>query len=113
MKEIELNEDQTEKGQEEVSKDHGDLPREWRYVHHHPKDLIIGDSSQGVRTRSVLRDTFDYLVFVSQVEPTSIEEAESDPNWMMAMQEKLNQFERNNIWTLVRRSKENLIIGKK
>ena len=30
MKEIELNEDQAEKDKEEVSKDHEDLPREWR-----------------------------------------------------------------------------------
>ena len=68
------------KKKEEVRKDYENLPREWRYVHHHPKDLIIGDPSQGVRTRSALRDSFDYLVFVSQVEPTCIEEAETDPN---------------------------------
>ena len=30
---------------------------------------------------------------------------------MMAMQEKLNQFERNNVWTLVGRPKEKQIIG--
>ena len=29
------------------------------------------------------------------------------------MQEELNQFERNNVWTLVRRPKKNQIIGTK
>ena len=32
---------------------------------------------------------------------------------MIAMQEELNQFERNNIWTLVARSKNYPIIGTK
>ena len=51
----------------------------------HPKDLILGDPSQGVRTRSSYRKELDYLAFVSQVEPHSLEEAEIDLNWMMAM----------------------------
>ena len=110
MKEIELNEDNEEKDNEKVNED---LPKEWRYVHHHPKDLIIGDPSHGVRTRSTFKDSLDYLAFVSQIEPTCIEEAVSDANWMMAMQEELNQFERNNVWTLVSRPRDNSIIGTK
>ena len=43
----------------------------------------------------------NYLTFISQIEPKSILEAENDPHWMLAMEEELNQFKRNNVWTLV------------
>ena len=52
-------------GEEVVNKDHTDIPKEWKYVASHPKDLIIGDPSQGVRTRSSYREELDYLAFVS------------------------------------------------
>ena len=45
----------------------------------HPKELIIGDTQQGVRTRSYLRHMTN-LDFISQIEPKNIKEAESDPN---------------------------------
>ncbi|KAH9685489.1 Integrase catalytic domain-containing protein [Citrus sinensis] len=34
------------------------LPKEWRYVSSHPKDVILGDPSRGVTTRSSLRNTY-------------------------------------------------------
>ena len=61
------------------------LPKEWRYKSSHPKELIIGDTSQGVTTRSSLKNVYNNLAFVSQIEPKSIEEAENDSNWMIAM----------------------------
>ena len=39
--------------------------------------------------------------------------AKSDPNYINAMQEKLNQFKRINVWTLVERSYDNNEIGTK
>ena len=57
----------------------GNLSREWRYIHNHPKELIIGDPVQGVRTRSYLRHMTN-LAFISQIEPKNIKEAENDPN---------------------------------
>ena len=89
------------------------LPKEWRYAHGHPKELIIGDPSKGVSTRSSLRNICDYLAFVSQIEPKTIEEAECDSNWINAMQDELNQFKRNNVWTLVDRPSNTSIIGTK
>ena len=38
--------------------------------------------------------------FVSCIEPTSVEEALKDPDWVNAMHEKLNNFTRNQVWTL-------------
>ena len=77
------------------------LPKEWRYVSFHPKDVILGDLSRGVTTRSSLRNTCGHNAFISQIEPKSFEDAENDEYWIMAMQEELNQFERNNVWELV------------
>ena len=42
-----------------------------------------------------------YLVFISQIEPKNINDVLVDENWMIAMQEKLNQFERSEVWELV------------
>ena len=102
-----------EQEHEQVSKEHQNLLKEWRYALKHPKELILGDPSHGIKTRSKFRENLDYLAFVSQIEPSCIEEAETDPNWMLAMQEELNQFERNNVWTLVSRPRDHPIIGTK
>jgi len=53
------------------------------------------------------------MAFVSQVEPKSVSEALEDSNWINAMREELNQFKRNEVWTLVPRSKEMNVIGTK
>ena len=60
-----------------------------------------------------MRNIYDYLVFVSQVEPKSIEEAEQDSNWLNAMQDELNQFECNKVWTLVEKPSNLSVIGTK
>ena len=54
------------------------LPNDWRYVSSHPKDLILGDSSRGVTTRSSLRNTCENAVFISQIEPKSFVDKEND-----------------------------------
>ena len=48
--------EQNERGEEIQEQPQGtnDLPKEWRYVHNHPKELIIGDPMHGVKTRSSL-----------------------------------------------------------
>ncbi|KAH9697749.1 Integrase catalytic domain-containing protein [Citrus sinensis] len=61
------------------------LPKEWRYVSSHPKDVILGDPSRGVTTRSSLRNTCDHNAFISQIEPKSFADAENDESWIMAM----------------------------
>jgi len=34
------------------------------------------------------------------IEPAIVDEALSDDGWILAMQEELNQFQRNNVWDL-------------
>jgi hypothetical protein len=40
------------------------------------------------------------------VEPKKVYEALEDPDWLIAMHDKLNNFERNKVWTLVERLKD-------
>lgn len=50
------------------------------------------------------------MVFVSQIEPSKIIQALDDDQWILAIQEELNQFERNQVWDLVLRPKGKHVI---
>jgi hypothetical protein len=43
------------------------------------------------------------------LEPLRVEDALGDADWVMAMQEELNNFTRNEVWSLVERPKQNVI----
>ncbi|RVW62830.1 putative mitochondrial protein [Vitis vinifera] len=90
-----------------------DLPKDWKFVINHPQDQIIGNPSSGVRTRSSLRNICNNLAFISQIEPKNIKDAIVDEDWMIAMQEELNQFERSEVWELVPRPSNQSVIGTK
>jgi hypothetical protein len=95
----------------------------WRKKHHWPLQLksgqqskeitpidqILGDISKGVTTRSRLANFCEHYSFVSSIEPFMVEEALQDPDWVLAMQEELNNFKRNEVWTLVPRPKQNVV----
>ena len=87
------------------------LPRERIWSRDHPFDLIIGDPDVGVRTRSATTNECLFSGFLSQLEPKKIDEALADPDWVLAMQEELNQFERQEVWALVPEPKGKSIIG--
>jgi hypothetical protein len=76
---------------------------------HHPVDQILGDFSKGVTTRSRLANFCEHYSFVSSIEPFRVEEALQDPDWVLAMQEELNNFKRNEVWSLVPRPKQNVV----
>ena len=83
-------------------------------IHHtvqrdHPVDNILGDIRKGVTTRSRVASFCQHFSFVSSLEPTRVEDALGDPDWVMAMQEELNNFTRNQVWTLVERPDQNVI----
>ena len=50
---------------------------------------------------------------LSEIEPTTVGEALSDDRWILAMQEELNQFQRNDLWDLVPKPQQKNIIGTK
>jgi hypothetical protein len=60
-------------------------------------------------TRSHLANFCQYFSFVSSIEPAKVENALKDEDWVMAMLEELNNFERNQVWTLVERLNTNVI----
>ncbi|KAJ3686570.1 hypothetical protein LUZ61_015734 [Rhynchospora tenuis] len=84
-----------------------------REVSSHPLSNVIGDPKEGVRTRLGLSHTIAHCAFVSQLEPKTFKEANVDPNWIVAMQEELNQFERNKVWELVPLPSGKQVIGTK
>jgi len=43
------------------------------------------------------------------LEPLKVDEALDDPDWVMSMQEELNNFTRNEVWELVECPKQNVI----
>ncbi|GKA53124.1 retrovirus-related pol polyprotein from transposon TNT 1-94 [Tanacetum coccineum] len=66
----------------------------------HPLENVIGNLNQ--RTlRSQAQDKSNFFCFISTIEPKNINEALKDENWVMAMQEELNQFKTNDVWELV------------
>ncbi|WVZ64068.1 hypothetical protein U9M48_013638 [Paspalum notatum var. saurae] len=68
----------------------------------HPPHRMIGDIPQRV-TRSSVNSLafFSHSAYVASFEPRDVSHALSDPNWVNAMHEELENFERNHVWDLV------------
>jgi hypothetical protein len=75
----------------------------------HPIDNILGSIRRGVTTRSRLVNFCACYSFVSSLEPLKVEDALGDADWVIVMQEELNNFTRNEVWELVPRPKQNVI----
>jgi hypothetical protein len=65
--------------------------------HDHSVDQILGDISKGVTTWSRVANFCEHYSFIYYLEPLRVEEASKDPDWVMAMQEELNNFKRNEV----------------
>jgi hypothetical protein len=78
-----------------------------------PIDQIMGDICKGVQTRSRVASFCQHYSFVSFHEPKRVDEALDDPDWVISMQEELNNFTRNEVWELVERPKNHNVIGTK
>ncbi|GJY87432.1 hypothetical protein Tco_0502060 [Tanacetum coccineum] len=81
---------------------------------------IIGDSGAGMLTRAMYRELNVPLAreclfvdFSLKKEPKKVYEALKHPGWVDSMQDKLNQFARNKVWTLVPAPYGKTIIGSK
>nr|GEW42468.1 retrovirus-related Pol polyprotein from transposon TNT 1-94 [Tanacetum cinerariifolium] len=69
---------------------------------------IIGEPLAGITTRGRIKDSDPalaseclYVNFLSEMKPKKLIKALKEEGWIIAMQEELNQFERNKFWTLV------------
>nr|GEU87605.1 reverse transcriptase domain-containing protein [Tanacetum cinerariifolium] len=69
---------------------------------------IIGEPLADITTKSRVRDSEAasahecmYVNFLSKMEPKKLIEALEEEGWIIVMQEELNQFKRNKVWTLV------------
>jgi hypothetical protein len=75
----------------------------------HPVNTILGDIHKGVTTRSRVAHFCEHYSFVSSIEPYRVEDALRDSDWVLAMQEELNNFTRNKAWHLVPRPNQNVV----
>ncbi|GKA79356.1 retrovirus-related pol polyprotein from transposon TNT 1-94, partial [Tanacetum coccineum] len=81
---------------------------------------IIGDPGEGMLTRSMAAKLTAasaseclFADFLSEIEPKKVSEVLKHPGWVDVMQEELNQFYRNKVWTLVPLSYGKTTIGSK
>ena len=87
-----------------------------RVQKNHPLEQIIGDRSAGVETRrrrQAQTPEQGHFSLLSTVEPSNFEEARNGEHWIKAMEEELNQIEKNETWELVSIQKDkNVIVTK-
>ncbi|CAM8948430.1 unnamed protein product [Rhodiola kirilowii] len=103
---------------EEVStqEDRAALQPSRRISRDHPISEIIGAPSDGIQTRGKrinYRGLAAYSCFLSSIEPKNVKEALVDEYWVLAMQEELEEFARNDVWDLVPKPDGVNIIGTK
>ena len=111
-KEGEDEEDPTET-EEQVQQVTPKTPRR-RVQKNQPSDQIIGNKDVGVETRRRMRSPEQtHLALTSMIEPTCFEEASKDGFWNKAMDEELDQIEKNDTWELVPRLKDKNVIRTK
>jgi hypothetical protein len=81
----------------------------------HPPQQIICNLNERVTRSSRLAHLsyFSNTLFVALFEPRDIGHALSDLSWVNAMHEELDNFERNQVWTLVVPPRDVNVIGTK
>jgi len=75
----------------------------------HPPSTIIG----GLHERVTRHKSYAHSAFVASFEPKDIGHALSNEHWVNAMHEELENFERNQVWSLVDPPSGHNIIGTK
>jgi hypothetical protein len=105
--------DQVNKDKEDEQEIQGQRPPHPR-VHQviqrdHPMNSILGDIHKGVTTRSRVTHFCEHYSFVSSIEPYRVEDVLRDSDWVITMQEELNNFTRNEVWHLVPRPNRNVV----
>jgi hypothetical protein len=95
-------------------------PKQAWVKHNHPPQQLLRTINEGRRLRSrvmqpnsEVANQVSYSCYLAQSEPKIVDEALQDEGWVSAMHDKLHQFTRNDVWTLVPRPAEHNIIGTK
>nr|GEU93764.1 retrovirus-related Pol polyprotein from transposon TNT 1-94 [Tanacetum cinerariifolium] len=84
-----------------------------KWTKDHPLHNIIGQLSRPVSTRLQLHEQalfFYYDAFLTSVESKTYKDALTQSCWIEAMQDKLNKFERLEVWKLVHRPDKVMVI---
>nr|GEW63502.1 hypothetical protein [Tanacetum cinerariifolium] len=76
-------------------------PHETKWTKDHPLHKIIGDPKSTVRTRGQLANLCLFACLLSSIEPANVAEALKDADWVIAIQDELDQFARLKVWRLV------------
>ncbi|XP_070040640.1 uncharacterized protein [Nicotiana tomentosiformis] len=87
-------------------------PNEWKSEPEYPQKFIIGDPIEGMKTRGTNKKKAN-LALISQIEPKKIDEALKDSSCVQAMQEELDQFDKNQVWKLMPKPADPTVIGTK
>ncbi|GKA80206.1 retrovirus-related pol polyprotein from transposon TNT 1-94, partial [Tanacetum coccineum] len=81
---------------------------------------IIGNPGDRMLTRAMAKELINasdheclFVDFLSEEEPKKVFKALQHPGWVDAMQDELNQFAKNKVWTLVPTPYGKTIIGSK
>jgi hypothetical protein len=75
-------------------------------------DNILGDIKKGVTTRSHVTNFCQHYSIIFSIEPFKVEDILRDPDWVVTIQKELNNFKRNQLWSLVERPKKNIVVTK-
>jgi hypothetical protein len=62
-----------------------------------------------INNKRFITNFCEHYLFVSSFEHFKVEDALRDPDWVVTMQEELNNFKRNEVWSLVERPKQNVV----
>ncbi|GJW49679.1 retrovirus-related pol polyprotein from transposon TNT 1-94 [Tanacetum coccineum] len=97
------------------------VPRDkWSRDQHIELVNIISDLGEGMFTRSMAAKLIAasaskclFADFLFEKEPKKLSEAMKHPGWIDDMQEELNQFYKNKVWTLVPLPYGKIVIGSK
>ena len=88
-------------------------PHLTKWTKNHPIHQVIGDPHLPVQTRVATANECNFSICLSNTQPTRVSDAREDPDWVLAMQEELNQFEALKAWRLVPKPQDKSIIGTK
>ncbi|KAK2403016.1 hypothetical protein QL285_052490 [Trifolium repens] len=110
---IEASEEHDDISEDEMQENVEAPKRKFKYKSSHLEDLILGNKESPRKTRPAYQQNDSLLGLISMIEHKNVDEALTDDGWIVAMQDELNQFQRNDVWDLVPRPTHKNIIGTK